>query len=59
MAVSIKYPLVPIFEKGQAKNKTWRYEYNKFRLHSSLGEITPNEYHIKTSKNPFSNFGQW
>jgi putative transposase len=39
-------------EDAQHKIETWRQEYNEFRPHSSLGNLTPGEYAEKHRKRP-------
>jgi len=44
-------------EDAQHKMEAWRQEYNEFRPHSSLGNMTPGEYAEKHRKRPeISNF---
>lgn len=38
------------------KIEQWRRDYNEFRPHSSLNDLTPNEVHSEQSKNPISLF---
>lgn len=34
----------PSLEDARTKIEAWKQEYNAFRPHSSLGDLTPNEY---------------
>jgi putative transposase len=36
------------------KIEQWRRDYNEFRPHSSLNDLTPNEVHSEQSKSPIS-----
>ena len=35
---------------AKEKIEQWRIDYNEFRPHSSLGNVTPNEFQLKKSK---------
>ena len=39
---------------AREKIETWRVEYNKFRPHSSLNDLTPNEVHEEHHNSPIS-----
>lgn len=40
--------------KPKGKIKQWRRDYNEFRPHSSLNDLTPNEVHSEHNKSPIS-----
>ena len=35
-------------EDAKSKIETWRLDYNRFRAHSRLGDLTPEEFKNKT-----------
>jgi putative transposase len=43
-------------EDARQKIESWRQDYNHFRTHSSLGDITPNEFAARFSLNPKAEF---
>ena len=41
-------------QDARYKIEFWRREYNEFRPHSSLDDLTPNEVHSEHNKSPIS-----
>jgi len=46
-------------EDAKDKIEAWRRDYNDFRPHSSLGNMTPSDFATKSRKSPFPELVSW
>ena len=42
--------LIPVLDDAKEKIETWRMEYNQYRPHSSLDDLTPEEFYQQHQK---------